>query len=72
MTIEEIEKDLLSNGYVCGTPSLLAAEEDGGICQRSLCSKCHHEGMLFRPFLKRGFSYKCFAVCPECKNVEEF
>lgn len=52
-------------------PTPQAGLLDEGVCQRSRCPHCGHEGLIYRPFVRPG-SYRAFAVCPACGHTDEF
>lgn len=62
--------DMQENGYRCGAPSPEADHNDREIVNQTRCERCQHE-MFYQPFMKAG-SYRAFAVCTHCGNVEEF
>lgn len=65
--------DLLARGYSPEPPTFEAEGIDRAVCEEDHCTKCHHEGMVYRPYTRRGsrFSYIAFAVCPACGYEEE-
>lgn len=71
MTIEEIIESGELAGYKPGFPEGLAADIDSDVCRDSKCESCGHKGLNCRGFVSRE-SYRAFALCPICKNAEEF
>ena len=44
---------------------------DAGVLSVSHCSNCEHKGLDYHP-MRKPESYRAFAVCPKCGNVQEF
>ena len=69
---------LYEAGYRQGEPYwglIDGASIDQQVCAESKCDNCGHQGMDYKPFIKdsiKPYSYRAFAVCPECKNSQEF
>ena len=67
---------LYQKGYRKGRPcvgSIDGASIDAEICADSKCSKCGHDGMEYHPYIKNEpYSYRAFAVCPNCQDTFEF
>ena len=62
---------LMDQGYRPQAPTHEAEAIDGGVCARSTCRKCHHRGLRYEPWSRKG-SYVAIAVCPSCGYREEF
>lgn len=73
MTFTDMILDLLNDGYKMGAPGIIGATIDSQVCLESKCSKCGHSGMEYHPYSKpEVYSYRAFAVCPDCGDWEEF
>lgn len=68
------------SGYRMGRPpiptgglSIDGARIDAQVCVESKCESCEHQGMEYHPFIRdEPYSYRAFAVCPECGEAFEF
>lgn len=62
------------DGYDARPPHGSGAVIDADICSRLTCHYCGKQGLSYRPFVRRQprFSYRVFAVCPDCGACEEF
>ena len=70
MTLKDLLASAEIEGYWEGAPGE-AAEIDGPICKYSTC-RCGNVGMAYHPFVNKSGSYRAFASCPMCHELEEF